>query len=124
MRWGTKSSAAAGPAAEALMNDKLDDQALHWLQTNFLKTELELGHCLRLPAEGPCECELMLSCRKFLTTSEYMPRLRARLDREKDLITDAQLRGWPREVERHQATERRIRELFSDLEDNQVPTGD
>ncbi|MET4095068.1 hypothetical protein ABIB51_001994 [Arthrobacter sp. UYCu712] len=34
---------------------------------------LELGHCLRLPAEGPCECELMLSCPKFLTTSEYAP---------------------------------------------------
>jgi len=33
----------------------MSDEAVHWLQTNFLKTELELGHCLRLPAEGPCE---------------------------------------------------------------------
>jgi len=112
----TAGNRMAGPAAEALMNGKLDDQALHWLQTNFLKTELELGHCLRLPAEGPCECELMLSCPKFLTTSEYVPRLRARLDREEDLITDARVRGWPREVERHQATQRRIKDLLSDLD--------
>jgi integrase len=61
------------------MNGRLDDQAIHWLQTNFLKTELELGHCLRLPAEGPCECELMLACPKFLTTTEYAPnKARAR----------------------------------------------
>ena len=34
--------------------------------------------CLRLPAEGPCECDLYLTCAKFLTTPEYVPRLRAR----------------------------------------------
>ncbi len=107
----------AGPAAEALMSGRLDDQAIHWLQTNFLKTELELGHCLRLPAEGPCECELMLSCPKFLTTTGYAPKLRARLEREEELIIDAEVRGWPREVERHQATQRRIRQLLSDLDE-------
>ena len=88
-------SRIAGPAAEALLAGNLDQPALHWLQTNFLKTELELGHCLRLPAEGPCECELMLSCPKFLTTSDYAPKLRARLAREEELITDAHTRGWP-----------------------------
>lgn len=108
----------AGPAAEALMSGRLDDQAIHWLQSNFLKTELELGHCLRLPAEGPCECELMLSCPKFLTATEYVPKLRTRLEREEELITDAQVRGWPREVERHQATQRRIRQLLADLSDS------
>jgi hypothetical protein len=107
----------AGPAADALMNGRLDDQTVHWLQTNFLKTELELGHCLRLPAEGPCECELMLSCPKFLTTTEYAPKLRARLEREEELVSDAQVRGWPREAERHQATQRRIRQLLSDLDE-------
>lgn len=98
------------------MNGRLDDASIHWLQTNFLKTELELGHCRRLPAEGPCECELMLTCPKFLTTSESVPRLRARLEREEDLITDAQVRGWSREVERHEATQRRIKSLLNDLE--------
>jgi len=67
----------AGPAAQALREYQLDPDAVHWLQTNFLKAELELGHCLRLPAEGPCECDLVLSCSKFLTTSAYAPRLRA-----------------------------------------------
>ena len=43
----------AGPAAEALREHRLDPEAVSWLQTNFLKTELELGHCLRTPAEGP-----------------------------------------------------------------------
>jgi hypothetical protein len=65
----------AGPAAEALREHTLDPEAVSWLQTNFLKTELELGHCLRTPAEGPCECDLVLTCSKFLTTSDYTPRL-------------------------------------------------
>jgi hypothetical protein len=108
----------AGPAADALLHDRLDQQSLHWLQTNFLKTELELGHCLRLPAEGPCECDLVLTCPKFLTTSDYAPRLRARLDTEAELIADAQRRGWDREVVRHQATQRRLQQLLDELEDD------
>ena len=43
----------AGPAADALREHRLDPDAVHWLQTNFLKTELELGHCLRLPHRRP-----------------------------------------------------------------------
>ncbi len=116
----------AGPAAEALRNYQLDPEAVHWLQTNFLKTELELGHCLRLPQEGPCECDLVLTCSKFVTTSDYAPRLRARLAVEQQLIDDAHARGWAREVERHQATHRRIEQLLRDLaggDDPPTPAG-
>ena len=105
----------AGPAAAALREHRLDAEAVSWLQTNFLKTELELGHCLRTPAEGPCECDLALSCSKFLTTSEYAPRLRARMDIEDQLIADATTRGWDREVERHRATRARIEQLLTEL---------
>jgi len=86
-----------------------------WLQTNFLKTELELGHCLRTPAEGPCECDLVLTCSKFLTTRDYAPRLKTRLAVEQQLIDDATSRGWDREVERHTATRDRIQTLLSQL---------
>src|SRR3954447_24718088 len=105
----------AGPAAQALREHRLDPQAVHWLQTNFLKTELELGHCLRLPQEGPCECDLVLTCAKFVTTSDYIPRLQARLAVEAQLVEDARRRGWSREVERHQATRRRILDLLHEL---------
>lgn len=105
----------AGPAAQALRERRLDPEAVHWLQTNFLKTELELGHCLRLPQEGPCECDLVLTCSKFVTTSDYAPRLRARLDIEHQLIDDATTRGWDREVERHTATCARLEQLLRDL---------
>ena len=105
----------AGPAAQALREHHLDPQAVSWLQTNFLKTELELGHCLRIPAEGPCECDLVLTCSKFLTTSAYAPRLHARLAVEQQLIDDATSRGWDREVERHTATRDRIQTLLSQL---------
>lgn len=108
----------AGPAADALLHDALDDATVDWLKTNFLKTELELGHCLRLPAEGPCECDLILTCPKFLTTSEYAPRIRARLATEQVLIDDARSRGWDREVERHEATCRRLQHLLDDLDDD------
>ncbi len=80
-----------------------------------MKTELELGHCLRLPQEGPCECDLFLRCSKFLTTSEYAPRLRARLDKEQELTKDAVERNWPREIERHTAIAARIRQLLAEL---------
>ena len=38
--------ALAGPAAQTLLNDELDQPTIGWLKSNFLKTELELGHCL------------------------------------------------------------------------------
>ena len=43
----------AGPLAETLRASQLDQDALDWLKTNFYKTELELGHCLRLPPGRP-----------------------------------------------------------------------
>jgi len=106
----------AGPAATAVLTRQLEPAAVHWLQTNFLKTELELGHCLCLPAKGPCERDLVLTCSKFLTSSSYAPRLRDRLAVEQQLVDDARTRGWAREVERHQATHRRLQQLLTDLE--------
>jgi hypothetical protein len=74
-----------------------------------------LGHCLRLPQEGPCECDLCLSCAKFVTTTEYAPRLRSRRQRELGLTEDAVSRGWEREVERHRCTAQRIEQLLAEL---------
>jgi integrase len=111
----------AGPAAMDIKSGTLPDEAVHWLKSNFLKTELELGHCLRLPAEGPCECDLYLTCAKFLTTSEYAPRLRARLDVEQQLVQDADDRGWTREAERHTAIARRLQGLLDDLGEDADP---
>lgn len=108
-------TAIAGPAAESILTNRLPQRELDWLKTNFFKTELELGACVRLPEEGPCECELFFVCSKFFTTKEHAPRLKRRWEREQWLLEDAQVRGWPREVERHRATQRRIEELLRDL---------
>jgi integrase len=105
----------AGPAAEALRSGTLPASTVEWLKTNFFKTELELGHCLRLPAEGPCECDLYLTCVKFVTTPAYTPRLRHRYQVECTLAADAEARGWPREVERHRATVARLAQLLAEL---------
>jgi hypothetical protein len=40
----------------------------------------------------------VLTCSKFLTTSDYAPRPRTRLVVERQLIEDAVARGWDREV--------------------------
>ncbi len=45
----------AGPLAETLRSGAISRESLDWLKVNFFRTELELGHCLRLPEEGPCE---------------------------------------------------------------------
>lgn len=105
----------AGPAARGLQAGELQAWAIAWLKTNFLKTELELGRCLRLPQEGPCECDLYLTCAKFVTTPEYAPRLRHRRKIEMDLIEDASARGWQREVERHHCIVKRLEQLLVDL---------
>jgi len=57
----------------------------------------------------------LLTCSKFLTTSDYAPRLRARMEVERQHIDDATARGWPREIERHEATKRRLEQLLHDL---------
>jgi len=105
----------AGAGAEAIRAGVLSAEAVDWLRSNFLKTELELGHCLRLPSEGPCECDLYLSCARFVTTPAYAPRLRERHRLELSLADDARNRAWPREVERHCGIARRIEQLLSDL---------
>jgi integrase len=117
-------AAIAGPLAETLRSGELPDKDVEWIKRNFFKTELELGHCLRLPQEGPCECDLYLTCPKFVTTLEYAPRLRARKDRELELIEDAISNGWEREVERHRCTVRRIEGLLADLGEPPEELGD
>ncbi|MBC9880376.1 phage integrase family protein [Bradyrhizobium sp. INPA01-394B] len=105
----------AGAGADAIRTGELGGPAIDWLRSNFFKTELELGHCLRLPSEGPCECDLYLNCSRFVTTPAYAPRLRERRALELSLADDARDRAWPREVERHCGIARRIEQLLSDL---------
>ena len=62
-----------------------------------------------------CECDLYLTCAKFVTTPEYAPRLRARHKIEQELALDAAAHGWEREVERHRCTSRRIEQLLTEL---------
>ena len=111
----------AGAGSEAVRSGSLDETAVHWLKTNFLKTELELGHCLRLPSEGPCECDLYLSCSRFVTTPAYAPRLRERHQLELSLAEDARGRSWGREVERHCSMAKRIEQLLRDLDEPLEP---
>jgi hypothetical protein len=103
----------AGPFAETLRAGELPASAVDWLKSNFFKTELELGHCLRFPQEGPCECDLYLTCAKFVTTREYA--LRRRRTQESALIEDALTHGWTREVERHRCTIKRLEQLLLEL---------
>jgi hypothetical protein len=105
----------AGPGAQLVRSGELAESEIRWIQENFFKTELELGRCLRLPQEGPGECDLYLTCAKFVTSPEYAPRLRHRLRVELELIEDAAAHGWQREVERHQCTMRRLEQLLTDL---------
>jgi integrase len=105
----------AGAGAEIIRAGTLTGSDIDWLQSNFFKTALELGHCLRLPSEGPCECDLYLTCAKFVTTPKYAPRLRERHELELKLAQDARQRGWSREVERHCAIAKRVACLLKDL---------
>jgi hypothetical protein len=63
----------------------------------------------------PCECDLYLTCAKFVTTPQYAPRLRERLKIERQLASDAEEHGWDREVDRHQRIADRIICLLGEL---------
>ncbi len=110
------SSLRLDPAIAAAWKDRI--------KTNFYKTELELGHCLRLPQEGPCECDLYLTCAKFVTTPQYAPRLRERLCLERKLADQAEERGWEREVDHHQRIADRVHNLLSDIGEPCAPPDD
>ena len=44
----------AGPALETLLDPmRITEADVDWLKTNFVKTELELGHCLRRRRKRP-----------------------------------------------------------------------
>jgi integrase len=105
----------AGPGAQLVRSGELAESDIRWIQENFFKTELELGRCLRLPQEGPCECDLYLTCAKFVTSPEYAPRLRHRRRVELELIEDAAAHGWQREIERHQRTMHHLEHLLTEL---------
>jgi hypothetical protein len=75
---------------------------------------LVLGHVLRLVL-------LRVRCAKFVTTGEYSPRLRARLEVEQQLVQDADERGWTREVERHTAIAGRLTGLLTELGETTDP---
>lgn len=111
----TPGAPLAGAGAEIVRAGQLSHTDIDWLQSNFFKTSLELGHCLRLPSEGPCECDLYLTCAKLVTTPKYAPRLRARHQLELKLAQDARERGWPREIQRDCSIARRVADLLKDL---------
>ncbi|MBV9577665.1 MAG: hypothetical protein JO057_03640 [Chloroflexi bacterium] len=87
------------------------------MKANFFKMSLELGHSLRPREEGPCECDLYLTCGKFITTPEYAPRLRRRRSLELELAEDAAGHGWTHEVERHGGTAHRIDQLLYEMKE-------
>lgn len=105
----------AGPGATMVQSGELTEPELRWIREHYFQTELELGRCLRLPQEGPCECDLYLTCAKFVTSPAYAPRLRRRRRIEQELAEDARQHGWQREVERHHCTIKRIEQLLIDL---------
>ena len=86
-----------------------------WLRAEFIKTELELGECLRLPEEDPCECDLYLYCSRFITSPERAPRLRQRRAVELDLVEAALSDGNLGEVERPRRYAARFEQCLSDL---------
>jgi hypothetical protein len=104
-----------GPGATMVQSGELAESEIRWIKDHYFQTELELGRCLRLPQEGPCECDLYLTCTKFVTAPAYAPRLRRRRRIEQELGEDARQHGWQREVERHQCTVQRIEQLLADL---------
>jgi integrase len=112
----------AGPFAEILRTSRVSSSDVEWLKGRFIKTELELGECLRLPEEGPCECDLYLYCSRFITSSNRAPRLRERRKVELSLAEQAEVGGNLKEAERHHQYALRFERYLIDM--SEVLEGD
>lgn len=76
---------------------------VEWIASEFLKTRLTGGYCSRhLAAEACPYANVCETCDNFVPGPEFAPALRAQLDDVRDLKEDAERRGWPGEVARHQ----------------------
>lgn len=83
-----------GPAALDLNSGALPEGSVHRLKTKFSKTELELGHRLRRPSDGPCERDL-----PDLRQARHHARVRDAAAEERRLSAlshHPQCRGLPR----------------------------
>ncbi len=107
--------AGAAATVNVFLPETVPQDEVDWMKTNFFKSELELGHCLRLPEEGPCECDQYLFCASFLTSRDKAPRLRCRRRIEASLAEDAGERGWEAEMNRHLRLATRCEELLTRL---------
>jgi integrase len=110
-----KAGALAGPAAKRILSNTLSDRERDLLDHHYYRTEFGLGNCIRLPEEGPCECELYLTCTKFFTTPAHAPRLRGKYEAEMRLVREAATNGWSRMAENAQAKAKVVHELLNDL---------
>ncbi|HAF09072.1 MAG TPA: hypothetical protein DCK98_03185 [Chloroflexi bacterium] len=73
-----------------------------WIASEFLKTRVATGFCLRhLAAEACPYANVCETCENFLPAAEFAPALRTQLVDIRELRADAERRGWRNEVERH-----------------------
>ena len=93
----------------------MSHRELDWLESNCCDSEMNLGARTRLSEEGPRECDPFLTCSKLFTTKKHALRLQRPWARKQTHLDDAPQRGWPREVELHRGTQRRLQELLDDL---------
>lgn len=112
----------AGPAAKALLAEEPDGSALHRLRTNFLKTEP--GARSLSSASGRRALRMRPHAVLFELPDEQGARPEAACQTRPRgrMIIDPEAVGWPHEVERHEATRRRISELPSGLGPERNPT--
>lgn len=113
---GSNAIIAGGEYANIIKNHDLKQDEINWIQNNFLKTYVSLGHCLRHPMEGECpNADICLFCAKFVATIEDTPKLEDKLDTELKILEDAKQKGWQREFERHQNVINRVKAILKEL---------
>ena len=94
---------------------------VEWLRSEMLKTRVAHGYCSRHIAAEACPyANICEQCDNYVTSSEFVPALRAQLADEVDLEQDARTRGWDNEVARHARVITSIRRHLNRLE--QQPT--
>lgn len=110
-----EAGALAGPAAKHILANELSEHERDLLDHHYYRTELGLGNCIRLPEEGPCECELYLTCVKFFATPAHAARLRGKFESGTRLVREALANGWGRMAENAQSKAQIVYELLEDL---------
>lgn len=108
-----------------LTNLELDTAEMQWIKKNMKAQTLPDGFCgLPVTKTCPVQGSPCLTCSHLRTTIEFLDIHKKRLEETKNLIENARVNGWDRQVETNLPIAENLKKIIRGLEQKEVVYGD